>query len=189
MNPTSPRWPVAAVLAGLCVAGSAFGDVYYDGLEARTVTLQGDLRAEFAHAEGARPVRAVAGAVVLPGVGDSLVRIYRVPARSAAQGAGDAAAVPAGSPVYREGDSPAGRLMALPGGVLVKFKPEWARERIDAWLAARSLGPARPLAMAGNWYFVGTAAGTASLQTANALHATGDVLAATPNWWKQTAAR
>lgn len=175
---------LAIALAAL--AAPAAAETYYDGSQARTVTLQRDLVADVVAADAKRSVPAlVAGAVALPGVGDSQVRIYRVPAAAARAPAAPAA----GLPVYREGDSPAGRLMALPGGVLVKFKADWNRERIDAFLAERGLAVERRLVMGGNWYRVGTPAGRASLDAANAIHATGQVLAASPNWWMQTATR
>jgi hypothetical protein len=169
---------------------AAAGEHYYDGSQQRPITRQADLVAGFA--QGARRdavASAYAGAVALPGVGDSLVRIYRLPqvgARSTDRAAAPAAAV---SPVYREGNSPAGRLMALPGGVLVKFKPDWTRPQIDTWLAARGLAVERKLAMDGNWFRVGTPAGDASLKTANEIYESGAVLAAVPNWWKQTHTR
>lgn len=169
-------------------AAAAASERYYDGAQARAVTPQADLRALFSQGGKAHAVQAQAvGATPVAGAGDSLVGIYRLPRVSARSTVAPAAA--GGSPVYREGDSPAGRLMALPGGVMVKFKPEWSRQRIDAWLAGRGLTVVRQLAMAGNWFLVDTPAGEASLRTANALYETGEVLAASPNWWKQTVTR
>lgn len=177
--------PVLAAALLMAGAGSAFADVhYYDGEQARRVTVQPDLRAEFSPGSQRRAALSATGAVPLQGIGDSLVRIYQVPAtaqRTAAPGAGSA--------VYREGDSPAGRLMALPGGVMVKFKPEWTRAQIDAWVSGRGLALERKLAMSGNWFLLSTPAGEASLNTANAIFESGEVLAASPNWWKQTVVR
>lgn len=178
----------ALAAAGLaaCMGGALAQAHYYDGSQARRVTLQPDLRAAFARADERRSaLSAPAGAVALQGAGDSLVRIYRVPS-----GAERAAAQPVGgSAVYREGDSPAGRLMALPGGVLVKFKPDWSRTQVDAWVAGRGLTVTRKLAMQGNWFLLATPAGEASLHAANAIYESGEVLAASPNWWKQTVTR
>lgn len=178
----------ALAAAGLAAGmGSALAQAhYYDGNQARRVTLQPDLRAEFNRGDQRRTsLSAPPGAVVLQGVGDSLVRIVRV-----APGSERSAGAPAaGTAVYREGDSPAGRLMALPGGVMVKFRPDWSRAQIETWLAGRGLAIERPLAMQGNWFLIATPAGDAALKTANAIFESGEVLAASPNWWKQTVTR
>jgi hypothetical protein len=180
------RGLIAALLAGLLGSAAAAPDAhYYDGSERRAITRQPDLAAQFAPRNGRTTVQSLPGAVAVPGVGDSLTRVYRLP-KTALSSPSRASA---GSPVYREGDSPAGRLMALPGGVLVKFKPEWTRARIDAWIAARGWTVGRKLAMAGNWYLVDTAPGDAALTAANAIFESGEVLAASPNWWKQTVPR
>ena len=160
---------------------------YYDGSEQRSITWQPDLLAEFSRGSDQRSVQAlVRGAVPVAGVGDSLVRIFRVTKTSARSA--NVAPPAAGTWVYREGDSPAGRLMALPGGVMVKFKAEWSRTQVDAWVAGRGLAIERALASPG-WYLLASPAGDASLALANSIFESGDVLAATPNWWKQTAAR
>lgn len=166
---------------------------YHDGEQWRDISLQPDLVADFSRGSARGAVaRANPGAQALPGAGDSLVQIYRLPAVSTRQAVSAAARAEAqahASPVYRQGRSPAGRLMALPGGVMVKFPADWTRERIDAFLAAQGLAVQRPLAIGPGWVLVGTAPGDAALQAAQRLHATGEVLAATPNWWMQTAAR
>ncbi len=93
------------------------------------------------------------------------------------------------SPVYREGNSPAGRLMALPGGVVVKFNTDWSDAQVRAWAQAKGLAVTQRLGTTSNWYLIATAPGSAALELANSLKAGGEVLAAMPNWWKQTAAR
>ena len=93
------------------------------------------------------------------------------------------------TPVYREGDSPAGRLMALPGGVLVKLDPSWSDDQARAWAAGKGLSVAQRLNTTGNWYLLASAPGNAALELANQLHASGEVLSASPNWWKQTQPR
>ena len=143
--------------------------------------------ARFARAPGqAAALAAPSGTTPLHGVGDSTVRIFRVTGAATRSAAPDTAD---GSPVFREGDSPAGRLMTLPGGVLVKFRPEWSRTRIDAWAASRGVTIERQLAIDGNWFVLRTAAGLASLQAANRIYESGDVLAASPNWWKHMVTR
>lgn len=93
------------------------------------------------------------------------------------------------SPVFREGDSPAGRLMALPGGVIVQFQPTWSDAQVSNWVATKALVVDQRLGIRGNWYVIRTAAGQASLDLANAIHESGEVVSASPNWWKETVAR
>jgi len=177
------RWRLSAAVLPLVLAGAAAAQDahYFDGGQRRGITLQPDLVAEFTPPSDRATAQAAGGARL---AGDSLLRIVQRPSRvSRSAAAGD------DSPVYREGSSPAGRLMALPGGVLLKFQPGWTRERIDQWLAMHQLAVTRPMAQGGNWYFVATPAGRASLDTANRLHETGELLAALPNWWRQTQPR
>lgn len=93
------------------------------------------------------------------------------------------------SPVYREGDSPAGRLMALPGGVMVQFKPDWSDAQIQRWADVQGLQLLHRLNLPGQWHLVATEAGTAALTLANQIHTSGDVVSARPNWWRQTVHR
>jgi len=91
--------------------------------------------------------------------------------------------------VFVLGQSVSGRLMALPGGVLVKFKPDWTREQVDAWVASRGFAKARAMDFGKNWFRIDTLPGVASLSAANAIFESGEVLAASPNWWMQTSAK
>ena len=180
---------IGLLLSGLVASACATGGAhYYDGSQRRSITLQPDLVAQFVNGNERSTALGVQ-AVALPGVGDSLVRIYRLSGVGPRATVAVTPAPDAASPVFREGNSPAGRLMALPGGVLVKFKPDWTRERIDAWLAARSLAVTRKLEIESNWFVIATPKGNASLTVANQIFESGEVLAATPNWWKQTVPR
>lgn len=178
----------AGLLAGApTVAGEVSGH-FYDGDRRVPISVQADLVADFAKAPGGHAAALGAGATLVPGVGDSLVRIYRVSGITTRST--EAAAVPTiGAPVYRQGDSPAGRLMTLPGGVLVKFKPDWSRAQIDAFVAGYGVKVERKLAIDGNWFRIQTDAGAVSLQIANAMYESGQVLAASPNWWMETKTR
>lgn len=93
------------------------------------------------------------------------------------------------TPLFREGDSPAGRLMGLPGGIIVQFQPSWDSQQIAQWLTARGLPLGERLAIQGHWYSIPTPAGMIALETANQLYESGDVISATPNWWKAMAGR
>jgi hypothetical protein len=185
----------AAAAAALCCVHApatadgqpaARDDYYYDGDKKLVVSPQPDLVAEFTRAGAASAVlTARPEAEELP-AGAGAPRVFRVPAATfkptTAQGSTT-------SPVFRSGTSPAGRLMALPGGMVVNFKPEWTDGQVREFCAARKLVVQRKLELLGNWYVLETAAGRASLLAANALHESGQVLSASPNWWKQTDTR
>lgn len=93
------------------------------------------------------------------------------------------------TPLFREGDSPAGRLMGLPGGIIVQFHPHWSVTQIAQWLTAHGLPLGERLEIQGHWYSIPTPAGMIALETANQLYESGDVINATPNWWKAMAGR
>ena len=190
---------LATAFALLGGASQATTRVYFDGGSPRSATQQPHLLAHFTPqgASTARVVRAAADAGLGGGGGDGGDGIDRgfvapvpfvqiidttraVPVQTTA---GDT------SPVFREGTSPAGRLMALPGGVVVNFKQDWTVEGIQAWALQGGHALGARLNILGNWYLVKTAAGMPSLETANVLQRSGDVLSATPNWWMETAHR
>lgn len=172
---------------GLASAQSASSPVlhYHDGGRRIGLSVEPALVADFGPSR-MTALSATGVAAPLRVAGDSTVRILRLPA---GQDATAAATGPQRSPVFRQGGTPAGRLMALPGGVLVKFNPQWSRARQNEWLAAQGLPAGQPMALGGNWARVDTAPGWAALQVANRLHATGEVLSSSPNWWTETASR
>ena len=160
---------------------------YYDGDRKVIISPRTDLAADFGSGRRSALSASPQGTATPTALaGDSSVRIYRVTAGSAAAAA---APVVDASPVYTQGETSAGRLMALPGGVLVKFKPDWSRAQIYAWVAARGLTIGHALPIGTNWFRIDTAPGLTSLETANAIFETGEVLSASPNWWMQTRAK
>ncbi len=184
LSPLTTLRRAAVVLAACAVATGALAAStahYFDGDTQRTITLDTSLVAVITPIPetGSAQARSVGeGASPAP-----LVQLQ--PAnQSVAKGAGTHT-----SPVYREGNSPAGRLMALPGGVVVKFNTDWTDAQVRAWAQAKGLAVTQRLGTTSNWYLIATAPGSAALELANSLKAGGEVLAAMPNWWKQTAAR
>jgi len=172
----------SAVAAGALAATTAH---YFDGDNQRTITLDTSLVAVITptpDASSNTQARSV-------GEGGSASPAPLVQLQPANQSVAKGAAGTHISPVYREGNSPAGRLMALPGGVVVKFNPDWSDAQVRAWAQAKGLTVSQRLGTTSNWYLIATAPGSAALELANSLKAGGEVLAAMPNWWKQTAAR
>ncbi|MCA8837808.1 MAG: hypothetical protein K8963_08170 [Proteobacteria bacterium] len=77
---------------------------------------------------------------------------------------------------------------ALPGGVFVKFDPDWDRSRIDAWLADQEVGSyLAEQVLNNNVFMIHTPQGMEALDLANRLQETGEVLYAEPNWWRPVA--
>lgn len=169
------------LLSATAMAAGPAGNFYYDGGRQHALLLDDTLVAEFGQAPnavksaipGAQPEKVNGGAA-----------IYRAPAGSykAALGVAPGAAL---SPVFHEGGSPAGRLMALPGGVLVNFKADWTAQQVNDWAAAKGLVIDKKLAIGQNWYAIKSAPGQASLDLANQIHQSGEVVSASPNWWKE----
>jgi hypothetical protein len=88
------------------------------------------------------------------------------------------------SPVFREGGHPGGRIMSLPGNVVVFFKSDWSEQTVKDWVAAQNLEIVDKLNIGKNAYVIKTGPGLESLNLANKLQESGEVESATPNWWK-----
>jgi hypothetical protein len=142
----------------------------------------------------ARDGRAPRGAPSPPVEGARLVRkrlgahVWLLPAGTSSADleglelAEDAGPVSAG---YHDAPDTASNLRGLPGGVVVKFPPDWSAERIASWAALQALGAMTKMTVEPNWYTFETAAGEVSLEVARRLLETGEVLAASPNWWRE----
>lgn len=88
------------------------------------------------------------------------------------------------SPVYRDQPGDTGSARALPGGVLLRFKPGTAEAQRDALLSRHGLTRLREVGTGTDAVLVASAPGDASLTLANRLHESGDFAAASPNWWR-----
>ena len=74
---------------------------------------------------------------------------------------------------------------ALPGGVFVKFAPEWDAARVSGWLSSQGIADFRAeKVLRANVYLIQTPPGIEALAVANRLHETGEVVYAEPNWWQ-----
>jgi hypothetical protein len=93
-------------------------------------------------------------------------------------GAAPKSAAPLVSPVFRDD---AGRLRALPGGVLVVLRAPLPEADARALIARAGATPSR--ALSPTLWVVEAPAGLAALDLANRLHASGAFAAAQPNWW------
>jgi len=165
---------------------------YFDGSDKRTVWLSTELVAEFAPTETGREalLRSDPSGVEVPQKQQG-VRLWRVhPAQGTdalARGASTGSA--RFSPVLHDGPSSSLPLRALPGGVVATFAADWKRARIDAWAVAHKLSITSEVIAGGNVFELATPPGLESLQIANQLYATGELLACTPNFWQQFSPR
>ena len=183
---------VLKVIAALCIAAAPVfaaapeNPFYFDGSTKITVTADPTLVAEFAKPGAKSAVLAARPKAPELKTGSGGPRVFRAPSASFKPRTETGSST---SPVFRLGTSPAGRLMALPGGMVVTFKPEWNDSQIRAWANAKGTPVDQRLNIKGNWYVLRTEPGLVALETANAVHASGEVLAASPNWWKETVTR
>jgi hypothetical protein len=155
---------MAAALALLALAGPAQAQqrYWYDGGERRLLWAESGLLADFSAAPGTKQ------SVIQPALGDKT-------------------AAPTGSAaltVYRDQPEAGGRPRALPGGVLVGFRPRTTAAEREALLSRHGLRLIRPLGDRADWVLVASPPGDASLELANRLHESGDFASASPNWWQ-----
>ena len=148
--------------------------VWYDGGKPRQLQLDSTVTAEFGD-------RAEAGGEpVLRGNG---VRIWRQQDQAATRAAAGGAA----SPVFR--DSEGGAIRALPGNVIVRLDQSWNAQQVADWLKENRLSEVRRLPIGGNVLVLSSPPGLASLELANRLQQSGQVVSAQPEWWEQRSTR
>ncbi|NOY71897.1 MAG: hypothetical protein GXP14_05895 [Gammaproteobacteria bacterium] len=93
------------------------------------------------------------------------------------------------SPVLHDAASISGIKRALPGNVLVQMKFDWSQEKIEAWFEKYNLIAIKSLTFAPNAFLIQTQSGLDSLDIANRIYETGDVVLASPNWWQEMVPR
>lgn len=91
------------------------------------------------------------------------------------------------SPAFRAGKRPASALMALPGGVIVRFRASLSVAQARAWLAAQGLEVVREFNLSAPTYEVASPAGMACIELARELLAQDEIEVASPNWWQEVA--
>jgi hypothetical protein len=180
----------ACVTVGVADAAPAASTAayYYDEGARRPLTLQPGLIAEVGPGQATVVKSALPTAEVVHA--SSAATVYKAGAAEVLQTLASSRLPQARlSPVYRDGTGGPGSLRALPGGVLVNFKPEWTAAQVGAFVSQRGLTLGQKLNLAGNWYLVNTPAGEAALRAANAIQESGAVVSSAPNWWQQASAR
>jgi len=165
---------------------------YYDGDVKRKLWVSDDVLVELAPSEdGKREVLASDAAAEDLRDPQRGVRVWRVRAPQGVDGFArnltrDALRF---SPALHESASSATPICALPGGVVATFKPDWDRARIDAWVAGRNMKIAEEIAPSANMFLLATPPGLESVEVANRLQQTGELVGCTPNLWRQATTR
>lgn len=175
-------------------ASKAKAYVWYDGDQKRTVRLDSRLLAQFGTDSGTTEgvEQAFSNAQQIPS-NQRGVKLWQVDVNAetekALRVAKDLSFSGGVSPVFRDGNSKAGRKLALPGNIIVYFDPQWDKARIETWTASQGLDIVDKLRFGKNKYVLKTPPGMEALETANRLYESGEVVAAFPNWWQEVVTR
>ncbi len=86
------------------------------------------------------------------------------------------------SEVFHDGPVESSSARVLPGGIVLSFPLAWSEKRCREWIGAKGHIIERVIESTPNTYVVKSEPGLPTLEEANRLHATGDVLIASPNW-------
>ena len=192
--PPALQKPGAAPGKGSTPATPA-GETYtwHDGTRTHTVFLHPNTIAEFGVSanDNATPLkRAVPAAQVLKRAGGA--QLWRLGAGTNATAAirDTLARQPTArvSPVFTD-HAGAGRMRALPGNVIVYLPPDWNDAAVQTWAQRQGVAIDRKMDIGKNAYVIKTAPGLPALETANRLHASGEVVRAFPDWWQETSTR
>src|SRR6266446_2194164 len=136
--------------------------IWYDGDGEHTVWLNPALVAEFGVPQSKSAVKRAHPAAVAEAGSRGTARIWRIDGGDSEHVLRQArAANPSGkySPVFSDGPVDGGRKRALPGGVIVYFKPDWTESKIRAWTDFQGLSIASKLEIGPNIYVLKTAPG------------------------------
>jgi hypothetical protein len=93
------------------------------------------------------------------------------------------------APVFHDAPSASGSLRSLPGNIIVYLNPDWNQDTIGQWVKRHGYLVVGQLAVGPNVFVLETKAGLESLQLANELYESGEVVAAFPDWWLETSVR
>ncbi len=165
---------------------------FFDGEHERTVWISNELVAEVAPSEeGRASVLAFDTAAEVQAQPQAGLRLWRVRAPQGVDETSRALTRDAlhFSPVVHESDSSTSPRCALPGGAVATFPAGWDRARIDTWLAAQGTRVVEPVVIEANMYLVASDPGLASIELANRLHQSGEIVACTPNFWREVSTR
>ncbi len=93
------------------------------------------------------------------------------------------------SPVFHDVPMASGRMRSLPGNIIVYLNPAWDEATVNRWVSGRNLEIVKKLEIGPNIFVLKTGPGLETLETANTLYKSGEVIAAFPDWWEEAAPR
>ena len=164
--------------------------VWYDGNQRRTVWLDPSLVVEFSTADVSQSSlkKEYPNSQLHSAVG-RMVRIWNMgpglDTEAATQKLRAQKSPERYSPIFHEGSQVSSRKRALPGNVVVYLKPEWSSSEVDQWVAKGGYTVVKKLSFGKNILLIKTSEGLESLTTANQIYQSGQVVAATPEWWEE----
>lgn len=182
---------VAAILTMGCAVNAKNGNnsqsyYWYDGDKQLEVHLDETLIADF-NPQSDLAAKAAKNTNLSPGKKISGAQLWKVTSgssNSAMYAVKSQDQTGAYSPVFRESQA-TGKMRALPGDVIVQFAPDWDESRVSQWVSDQGQSIKSKAEFGTNFYILATPAGLASLEVANSLYETGEVLLASPNWWTE----
>ncbi len=158
---------------------------WYDGNQKRSVWLNPELLAEFRSTTPATNQSNTEPSSKKANTTPTFIRFLAVKSSATALKSTDQHL----SPVFHTTASLSGTKKALPGNVIVQMKPDWTIDQIHTWFQQQNVTVIQPLTFAPNAFLIQSNAGLESLNLANRLYETGDVVLASPNWWQERAKR
>jgi hypothetical protein len=167
---------------------------WYEGGTAHQVWLNPGLVAEFnPSTKGAKAVKSVSPAATQLSSQSVRggIRIWNLDNGAAVSARSFSVAHPSGaySPVFHDDATDSGRMRALPGNVIVTLNPDWNAAAVNDWLAKRKLKSLKKLNNGKNVFLIQSAPGLDALNLANELQSSGEVVSASPDWWKEVSHR
>ncbi len=86
------------------------------------------------------------------------------------------------SEVFHDGPVESTSARILPGGIVLGFPIAWSEKRCREWIAAKGHIIEHVIESSPNTYVVKSEPGLPTLEEANRLHATGDLVVSSPDW-------
>lgn len=93
------------------------------------------------------------------------------------------------SPVLHMAGTEGAPMVGLPGGVIVTVPPDWSCERVAIWASNWGHSVEKVVQSQMGMYLIATGPGLESIELANRMHESGEILAATPNMLRFAATR
>jgi hypothetical protein len=93
------------------------------------------------------------------------------------------------SPVFYSGLKDSGARMALTGEIIIHFSPDWDKNKIEGWSKKKGLSLIKSFDFSTNTFLFDAGSAMKSLELANDIYLSGEVLYSYPNWLKTRVTR